>query len=326
MSVTTAPNLPALSLVIPTYNRSKLIGETIDSALAQHHPFAEIIIVDDGSTDDTAAVLATYGDRIKVLALANGGVQKARNAGVRAATCPYIVLCDSDDLLLPDFCGTVAAGLAADAACDAVYCNFYPFDHTGDHLDKFAQAPAGWFDGAQRSGDFLHDIPDLYVRTVAYQPLFISGSVIRKSLYEAMGGYDTSFVGLGAEDWEFTLRLIEAGRMALCTAPLVRVRKHSGNSSANSMIQVDGCIKILEFALVHHPVAQQYREAILRSIDERRIEVFDAAFATGAFELAAESLAAMRTRPDNLRFRLKAWITRLPALLRTPLWRATQAA
>lgn len=317
---------PALSLIIPTYNRASLIGETIDSALAQTLPFAEIIVVDDGSTDNTAEVLAAYGDRITVLALPNGGVQRARNAGVQAARSPYIVLCDSDDLLLPEFCDTVLDWLKADPRCDAVYCNFYTFDDDGNHPDKFSQAPAGYFDGAPQTGSFLHDVPDLYMRTVTFQPLFISGSVIRKSLYQSLGGYDTRFIGLGSEDWEFTLRLIAAGRMALCMTPLARVRKHSGNSSANTMMQVHGCIQILDYALRQHPVALQYREEILRSMDERRIEVFDAAFAHAAFDLAAQMLAEMRRRPADLRFRLKALITRLPHLLRMPLWRATQAA
>lgn len=314
-----------ISLVIPAYNRASLIGETIDSALAQTIPFKEIIVVDDASTDNTSEVLAAFGDRITVIKIPKAGVQCARNTGVRAAGTPFIALCDSDDLLLPDYNATLLPWLEAHPECDAVYCNFVSFTESGDQPDKFSGAPAGWFDGAQRSGEFWHDIPDLYVRTVAYQALFSSGNLIRKSVYEALGGYDTRFNGVGGEDWEFTLRLTAACRMALCATPLARIRKHAGNDSVGNLRQNLGCIQILEYALKQHPVARQYHAAILDSIDERRLNVFADAFAQGNFELASQTLGKLRAPPADLRFRLKALITRLPGGLRQPLWRRTQA-
>jgi len=317
---------PTLSLVIPTYNRATLIGATLDSALGQSLPFLDIIVVDDGSTDHTAAVLARYAGRVQVIALANGGVQKARNAGVAAAAGEYVVLCDSDDLLEPDYAATIAAWLARHPDYDAVYTNFVTFDERGVHADKFSLAPAGFFDGAQRSDGFWHDIPDLYRRTLDYQPLFPSGSVIRKSLYQRIGGYDARFNGVGGEDWEFTLRLIGQARLALCAAPLVRIRKHGANDSADNIRTVSGCVQILEFALNEHPYAAPYRDAILEEIDVRRLDVFDGAFARGAFDTAADMLAHMRRRPQDRKFRLKAFITGLPSLLRKPLWQLTQRA
>lgn len=200
---TPSPMLQAIriSLVIPTYNRGSLIAETIDSALEQKHPFAEIIVVDDGSTDHTAEVLSRYGDRITVIRLPNGGVQRARNAGVHAASSPWVMFCDSDDLIRPDLNSHLVQWLESDPRCDAIYCNFVTFDERAEQSDKFSQAPASFFAGARRSGHIWHDIPDLYARTVAYQPLFFSGNIIRKALYEAIGGFDTHFNGVGGEDW-----------------------------------------------------------------------------------------------------------------------------
>jgi len=321
-----AVSTPTLSLVIPSYNRATLIGATLDSALGQRQSFLEIIVVDDGSTDHTAEVLARYQDRIRVIRLANGGVQNARNTGVAAAAGDYIVLCDSDDLLEPDYAGTVAAWLAAHPGCDAVYSNFVTFDERGVHADKFSQAPAGFFAGARQAEGFWYDIPDLYLRTLSYQPLFPSGSAIRKSVYEGIGGYDVRFNGVGAEDWEFTLRLIGQARLALCATPLVRVRKHGGNDSADNIRTVSGCVHILEFALEQHACALPYRDAILDGIDARRLDVFNGAFARGAFDTAAEMLARMRRRPQDRKFRLKALITGLPGPLRQPLWQLTQRA
>lgn len=318
--------IPTLSLVIPSYNRAALIGATLDSALQQRQSFLEIIVVDDGSTDHTADVLARYAGRIQVIQLANGGVQNARNTGVAAARGDFVVLCDSDDLLEPHYVDTIAAWLAAHPDCDAVYSNFVTFDERGVHADKFSLAPAGFFDGARQSEGFWHDIPDLYLRTLSYQPLFPSGSAIRKSVYQGIGGYDVRFNGVGGEDWEFTLRLIGQARLALCATPLVRIRKHGANDSADNIRTVSGCVHILEFALQEHPFAAPYRDHILVGIDERRLDVFNGAFARGAFDTASTMLARMRRPPQDGKFRLKAFITALPGPLRKPLWRLTQRA
>jgi glycosyltransferase involved in cell wall biosynthesis len=318
--------VPTLSLVIPSYNRAALIGATIESACNQHLPFLEIIVVDDGSTDHTAEVLARFAGKIRVLKLANGGVQNARNAGVAAASGDYVVLCDSDDLLEPDYVETISTWLAAHPGYDAVYSNFVTFDERGVHADKFSLAPAGFFEGAGQTDGFWHDIPDLYLRTLSYQPLFPSGSVIHKAFYQRIGGYDVRFNGVGGEDWEFTLRLIGQGRLALCATPLVRIRKHGANDSADNIRTVSGCVHILEFVLNEHPFSKPYRDAILRSIDERRLDVFNGAFARGTFDVATDMLSRMRSRPQDRKFRLKATITAMPGLLRRPLWRLTQMA
>jgi len=312
------------SLVIPTHNRAGLIAATLDAALAQRLPFAEIIVVDDGSTDRTAEVLAAYAGRVHTIRLANGGVQRARNVGVAAASGDYVVLCDSDDLLEPEYLATMADWLASHPETDAVYTNFITFNERGTGPDKFAQAPDGFFDGARRTGAFVHDIPDLYGRTLAYQPLFPSGSVIRKAFYERIGGYDPRFNGIGGEDYEFTLRLIGQGRLDLCTTPLVRIRKHGGNDSRDNLGTVSGCVHILEYALVNHPWAQPYMQAVRRSIDQRRLEVFDMAFARGAFDTACQMLQRLHDQPHGAKFRLKGFIANLPSLFRQPLWRLSQ--
>lgn len=317
-------NSPSISLVIPTYNRGHLIAETLDSALAQQPPFLEIIVVDDGSTDDTATVLARYADRVQLHSGPNGGVQRARNRAVEAARGEYIAMCDSDDLLEPGYVATMQAWLRDHPECNSIYSNFATFDEHGVHADKFSQAPAQFFEGALRSGAFWHGMPDLYLRTLAFQPLFPSGNVIRRSLYAELGGYDPRFNGVGAEDYEFCLRLLEAGETALCNDVLIRIRRHGANDSTDNVRQVGGTVQILEFALAHHRSAPRYREAILASIDERRLDMFNGTFARGDFATAAQTLALLRQRPQDVKFRLKALITGMPALLRQPFWRLTQ--
>lgn len=315
---------PTISLIIPTYNRGHLIAETLDSALAQDPPFLEIIVVDDGSTDHTSSVLALYADRVQLLGGRNDGVQRARNRGVAAASSEFIAMCDSDDLLEAGYVGAMQDWLRVHPECNSIYSNFATFDENSVHADKLSSAPSDFFDGAQRTGAFWHGMPDLYRRILRFQPLFPSGNVIRRSLYIELGGYDSRFNGVGAEDFEFALRLVEAGETAVCATPLIRIRRHGANDSTDNVRQVHGTIEILEFALVHHRSATVYREAVLASMDERRIDVFNGAFARGAFDMAKQMLDLLRHPPGDKKFRLKAMITRLPPLLRGPLWRVTQ--
>jgi glycosyltransferase involved in cell wall biosynthesis len=94
--------LPQVSVVIPTYNRAAYVTHAIDSVLAQTYTDYEIIVVDDGSTDDSPGVLRAYGDRVRVIRQENGGVSVALNTGIEAARAPWVAFLDSDDEWMPD--------------------------------------------------------------------------------------------------------------------------------------------------------------------------------------------------------------------------------
>jgi glycosyltransferase involved in cell wall biosynthesis len=94
--------LPLVRIVIPAYNAGKTLPATINSALAQRYPAIEVVVVDDGSTDDTPAVLEAFGDRIRVVHQPNAGLPAARDAGHRASHGALIAWLDADDLMEPD--------------------------------------------------------------------------------------------------------------------------------------------------------------------------------------------------------------------------------
>jgi len=101
MNLQSAPNIndePLVSVVIPAYNSAAYIAEAIESALGQDYPALEVIVIDDGSTDQTVSIVSKYGDRVKLVAQKNKGSGAARNLGIRAASGKYIAFLDADDV------------------------------------------------------------------------------------------------------------------------------------------------------------------------------------------------------------------------------------
>ncbi|VAW76561.1 hypothetical protein MNBD_GAMMA15-435 [hydrothermal vent metagenome] len=121
-----------VSVIIPTYNRAQLVSESIDSVLAQSYQNLEIIVIDDGSTDDTPSVLARYGDRITSIRQKNGGVNKARNRALEMATGEYIATLDNDDLWHNDKLALQVELLDQHPGIAYVYSNFSLYRNADD--------------------------------------------------------------------------------------------------------------------------------------------------------------------------------------------------
>src|SRR5687768_13428667 len=120
--------MPRVSVVIPVYNAAAFVREAVDSALAQTHSDTEVIVVDDGSTDETPAILAAYGDRIRVHRQRNTGVGGARNTATRLATGDWLAFLDADDVWAPR---KIEAQLNAVGDGAWVYTNRFNFGARG---------------------------------------------------------------------------------------------------------------------------------------------------------------------------------------------------
>jgi glycosyltransferase involved in cell wall biosynthesis len=173
---------PAISAVIPTYQRAELVGRAIDSVLAQSSPPVEVIVVDDGSTDDTPARLREYGDRVVTLRQDNAGGAAARNLGVRHASGDWIAFCDSDDLWRPDHLARIVAAIEGTGAVADVY-----FD---DVQRTDAEGGGTTFEAAglvvEDGWVVRHDARGWAV--AARQPTMLQGAVVRRATYCALGG------------------------------------------------------------------------------------------------------------------------------------------
>ena len=110
--------LPTFSVIIPNYNNAATLGRALDSALAQTHPAHEIIVIDDGSHDDSRAVVAAYGARVRYVYQANAGVSAARNAGARLARGEWLAFLDADDTFTPQRLALHADWIARDPGLD----------------------------------------------------------------------------------------------------------------------------------------------------------------------------------------------------------------
>lgn len=123
--------MPCLSVVIPAYNAAGTIGKAIDSILAQDYPAHEIIVVDDGSTDQTEAVVRAYGDRVKYVRQDNAGPSAARNRGVQQAESEWIAFLDADDWYLPHRLSTHAEMISTNPELDFLVGSFDYMDPEG---------------------------------------------------------------------------------------------------------------------------------------------------------------------------------------------------
>src|SRR5258708_4113332 len=124
------------SIVIVNYNYGRFVGAAIDSALAQTWPHVEVIVVDDGSTDDSRQILRGYGERIRPIFKSNGGQASAANAGFAAASGDVIILLDADDVLLPDALSQIVPQFDADERVSHVHWPMWEIDAAGNRNGK----------------------------------------------------------------------------------------------------------------------------------------------------------------------------------------------
>jgi hypothetical protein len=271
----------AYAVVIPTYNRADLIGETIEGILSQSLPPAEVVVVDDGSWDNTEAVVAKFGGRVVYRRIENSGVQIARNAGIEMTQSPWVALCDSDDVWHSDHLQSHSALAASDDHLDLIFSNFVRIgEGPGLNERKFEQAPAGFWEGLRTTklptGIVFED--SIAAATISFQPIFPSAMSFTRTIAAGVGFFDPRVRMLGSEDWEFTMRCLYGARVGAVLEPTVSIRRHSGNASHIRARQSHGEALTLRHMLQHHPQAAAHRALFEEAIIDRNLQALDAAF------------------------------------------------
>lgn len=211
-----------VSVIIPAYNSAAFVRETIDSALAQTHPDIEVIVVDDGSRDETPAILATYGDRIRVHCQKNTGVAGARNTGLRLATGEWVAFLDADDIWEPR---KIETQLQAVGDASWIYTNRVNFGARGP------------FPELQSDITLMTD-GDVFVPLLLRGNFITMSSVmIRTELVRQLGGLALGIDG--CDDWDLWLRVAsERHEVRYVAEPLLRYRFTPTALSTNHRIMV----------------------------------------------------------------------------------------
>jgi glycosyltransferase involved in cell wall biosynthesis len=245
----------SVSLVIATFNHGRLLPEALDSAIGQTLEGVEIVVVDDGSTDDTPAVLARYGDRIRVVHQSNRGLAAARNTGLAAARGAYVSFLDADDVLMPTKLAEQIAVLEQAPAVGWTYCDvLIEATATGTAMrasERFGYAGRrleGWLFPELIHGNFIPAIAPL----------------VRRTALDAAGGFDERLTAL--EDWDLWLRLSLIAEARYSPAVLVRYRVHPGGMSEDRSRMDENRFRVLDALCRTQPAAVEGLGAVGRRI------------------------------------------------------------
>jgi glycosyltransferase involved in cell wall biosynthesis len=236
---------PLVSVIIPTYNAGSFIETSIDSVLAQTLGDFELIVVDDGSTDDTAVRLARYGSRIRQLTQPNRGVSRARNRGIQEAQGRWVAFLDADDAWKPTKLARQVELLAGQTLHLACHTAVWLAD---EHLHEVE---------LQRHHG-SHDItPD---NLVLYGNLVLGGGsslLCDRECLVALGGFDEE-LSLCA-DWEMWVRLAGRSRFDYVDEPLVVYRRSPSSMSSNPTVLERDTLRLLEKTFRHVPTEAGFR-------------------------------------------------------------------
>lgn len=209
-----------ISIIIPTYNSKEFICETVTSILNQNYSDFEVIIVDDGSVDNTIDLVQSINCNIKVIEQKNSGRGAARNRGVSNASGEYIAFLDHDDLLLPESIAERVAYLEENPNVDWVFTDAVEFDKTGDLRLYLNQFP--WLDLNQ--DNFCQLLRGCFPLT--------STVMLRADLMRQVGGFNTA-IDYG-DDIELFLRLFLVSKVGMINKPLTRRRIHPAQGVSNT--------------------------------------------------------------------------------------------
>jgi hypothetical protein len=308
----------SISVIVPAYNRADMLPATIESILGQTHAPAEVIVVDDGSTDATPEVLASFGDRLRAIRISNSGELVARNTGLRVATGELVAFCDSDDLWRPTHLAAMARLWAVEPATRAAYANFQIVrqDAWSTH-DKFADAPAGFWSGLRQvdPGLGVFDFP-LFERLLEFTPFFPSAMAARTDFLREMNGWDEGVNRRMSMDFATALRVVEHPPIGVVLTPTVGIRKHDSNFSGDVQAMNLGDAAILEYVLATRSSAAPHAKVIHASVRQRRLAALETAFARQDFAGIATIRELLGEEALPARIRLKVATARLPAPLR----------
>lgn len=181
-----------ISIIVPCYNQANYLTETVESALRSTYPKLEVIIINDGSTDNSKEIAEDLTEKYKnvyLLNQENSGVAKARNAGIEFSNAKYILPLDADDLISPEYVTNAIKILDEKPEVKVVYCDAVKFDEKGERSWK---------------------LKPFSLKNLARDNMIFVSGVFRRAEAVAVGGFSDK-MKMGREDWEFWIKMLKNG-------------------------------------------------------------------------------------------------------------------
>lgn len=230
-----------ISVVIPTYNRATFIGRTLDSVMRQTLPVFEVVVVDDGSQDDTQQIVESHPSRARFVAQENAGPSAARNRGIRETTGELILFLDSDDILEPDAISRLDAALQTDRNAALSFGRAIYIDQN----DVVLTVPNTMLDDTPEDGDMWRQLlRGNCIRTMGVV-------LVRRDVLEEVGGFDETL--RSNEDWDLWICIAETSRPLLLVPEItLRYRVHGQNLTSNHDVMRNSGLAVYEKHLERH--------------------------------------------------------------------------
>lgn len=302
---------PKVSVIIPAYQDAEHIRAAVDSVLAQTYLDREVIVVDDGSTDETLKVLSAYGDAIQVISQPNRGPSAARNLGIQVAQGEWVAFLDADDTWLPDKLARQMPLFQKGDGVGLVCSDTFFIDSQG------LRPRTGFMDNSPHSGRVL-----MTIFTASFIPT--STVVVRKICLDQVGGFDE---GLRAcEDLDLWLRIAAEWEIGFVPEPLAYYRVSDGQLSSQRVNMLKGLVAVLDRAYQRWPELQALSRAELDgSYYAAYLRLASAYLRAGQPEAARQTIADYRRKRGITWQSLVLWgLSLLPRSLGAAAARAIQ--
>jgi glycosyltransferase involved in cell wall biosynthesis len=272
-----------VSVIIPTYNRADQVCRAVENVLGQSYKNREVVVVDDGSTDDTQSRLEQYGSQIRVVTQANGGPGAARNRGIENSAGEIIAFLDSDDTWLPTKLERQVSLLRrAGRSVPCCVCNALLKFTDSRERSSFSVA---WLNPQHEEGIWTN-VPDVLSTRFL---LFNQTVAVRRTVLEKIGGFEPSYALL--EDYDLALRLSLEGPWGFLSEPLTIWNGGSADS-------LSGAAKSLQVDVKAYIVRMQ--ESVLAEMELREISEGTLRLARRELERARRELRAVKmSRNDS---------------------------
>ena len=323
-----------ITTIIPAYNSGSTIGATLKSIVAQTLPSDEIIVIDDGSTDNTGDIVKQYPS-VTYLRQKNAGVSMARNVGAENATCDWLAFCDADDVWHPAKLEVVVQCIEKITQLQFFFHDFYLFENSGEKLSTPSESifpvfqenniTMGWILPERQRIKLVRGMENWAAASIyignAFEWLVLgnfvlpSSVVINRNEFRRQGGFDPSF--RSAEETEFFLRISKSIDFAYINLPLSGYRKVAGGLTKNvARLLGNGMAALMKNAYDDSAFYQKYKSRVDLGIGRRYARIgylllteFDR---RNAWKNAVK---ALRFCP----FDKKAWLILIASVLPVPL-------